>query len=89
MTTIDAESTSLAELERYGLSVRNFNMLEEHMGIIYVGDLRGVTEEDLRCGCQGFGVAGVNELRRALRAFLEGRPVKTVEACIVSDVGES
>jgi hypothetical protein len=84
----DGDRVTIAELEAYGLSIRGINALEEQFGLLYVDELQGVGKCDLECGKRFFGPCGIVELRRALRAFFEGRPVKTVEECVAFSHGD-
>lgn len=69
-TTIEeALEAPVADLQPLGLSVRQINMLERHMGIVYVGDLQGVTAEDLN-KIKHWGPVDTSALRRALIEFL-------------------
>jgi len=46
--TQQQEDTPIAELQRYGLDVRIINLLENDFGAIYIRDLVGLTEEELK-----------------------------------------
>lgn len=76
------ERATIADLERYGLPMREINILEEHGGLLYVDQLGSRTESQLM-RLRNFGVHGVEMVRIALRNWLAGRPVKTVEECVV------
>ena len=74
-------TTTIADLEAYGLSLKTINFLEDHFGILYVSGLRGLTEEMVLESSRG-GPGVVDELRRVLLNFLAGRVVKGVDACV-------
>ena len=85
MTLQTKDRATIADLQVYGLSIRLINDLEKSHGCVYVDDLRTVTANQLsRANGRGgpFGAGGIAELRTALVAFLEGRSVKTPEACV-------
>ena len=76
------ERATIADLEVYGLPIREINILEESGGLLYVDQLRSVTEVQLM-RYRNFGVHGLELVRAALRRWVAGRPVKTVEECVV------
>ena len=76
-----AERETIADLERYGLSLRSINALEVHLGLLYVDELSRVTEE-MVLAVQMSGPGTVKELRCALRNWLADQPVKTVSECV-------
>lgn len=65
----DPLSEGICSLEAYGLGVRQIDQLERS-GYVWVGDLVGVVEDDLR-SIRYFGAGGINRLRKALAEFLE------------------
>jgi hypothetical protein len=68
-------------LEAFGLSLQAINALENGLGVLYVSELRGVTEVDL-LELEGFGPAKLRSLRAALRNFIEGKVVKSKAECL-------
>jgi len=78
--TVNEERATIADLEAYGLSLRAINSLEDGLGLLYVDELSQVTEGDLR-KMPYFGPRTAEELRQALRNWLDGRIVKTPDDC--------
>ena len=68
----------IAELELYGLSVREIGAVEEGLGAIYLRDLRRWTAEEA-AGKLGSGT--LRSLIAALKRLDAGQPVMTAEEC--------
>lgn len=71
------DRAAVADLELYGLPTRTINILEMHMGIIYIDQLRGVTREMLLERCGALGPKSLVTLRDALLRFFSGKPLYT------------
>jgi hypothetical protein len=76
------ERATIADLELYGLPIREINILEEHGGLLYVDQLCGESARDL-LGLKSFGPRGLNLLRVALSNWQAHFQVKTVEECVL------
>jgi hypothetical protein len=75
---------TIADLEVYGLSLWMITTLEEWCGFIYVDQLETVDEAYLK-KVDGFGPASIENLRTALRNYVNGTVVKTPEQCRICD----
>ena len=75
------DRTSIADLEIYGLPLYIINLLETRLGILYVDQLEGRRATEF-LALEGFHVCRLKTLRAAVRRYLDGTPVKTVEECI-------
>ena len=73
MMATDEDRGAIAELEEFGLSLVAINSIEEEMGLIYIDQLQGVTAERLQRCCPMMGNARIEQLRRALRKWLEAK----------------
>jgi hypothetical protein len=72
---------AITELERYGLSIRVVEKLDDH-GYVWVRDLMELTAEEF-LGWHHTGELMLLELKSALRRYLVGdKPVKTVGDCV-------
>lgn len=80
MLSVD-DRPSIADLELYGLSSRGIRVLEEKVGFLYVDELRYVDAFELS-SLPNVGEKMIEEIRTALRNWVSGRQVKTVEECI-------
>ena len=78
---IEAEPVGIAELELYGMSMRTITLLEDRLDCIYLSDLESLTVDRVM-ECHDMGTRTVKEIRLALRAWLENKPVKTVQECL-------
>jgi len=67
MTTSE-KLVAVAELEEFGLKVKNINLIEQQLGIIYIEDLLRYTSDQLKDQVRNFGKSGVKQLKKALRA---------------------
>lgn len=70
MTNNNILRMPVAELEGHGLSLRIINQLEERFGVMYLGDLQAVTEQDILEERQ-MGAGTLREIRASLSGFLE------------------
>ena len=61
----------IAVLEEYGLSYSCLNQLEDCFGVIWLRDLVGLTEDDLRKGW--FGDYRIKMIRRTIRKLVKNR----------------
>ncbi len=73
--------TAIAELERYGLSVRVINALERRCGVVWVRDLRAFSVDELAVRMKSPGLR-LGELYEALRNYEAGCVVKRVDECM-------
>ena len=69
MRIINAESTAIAELETYGLSLRIINLLEDNLGIIWLEDLLSHTAEELRDNVPNLGKKSVQDILDSVARF--------------------
>ncbi|MCE5269505.1 MAG: hypothetical protein LLG00_16635 [Planctomycetaceae bacterium] len=76
----DGDRMSIADLEVYGLPVREINLLEDRLGLVFVDELQEVDEGELRSS-GGMGPKSVSVVRTAMERFLAGRPIKTPKEC--------
>jgi hypothetical protein len=81
---VNNDRATVADLECFGLSVKSINLLEDRLGIVYVDQLEGIKEEDLRVyGYHGFGPVGIQEVKDALMRYLKNKPIKTPQQCLL------
>ena len=78
--TMEQLDTSIADLQRYGLSIRTISVLSAH-GIDYVTDLRGVNDGDIM-KLEQAGKLVLREVKSALGRFLRGEVLLSVDECI-------
>lgn len=80
---VEEERETVADLELYGLSLRSINWLEDALGVLWADELAGLLQDEAWLLEQrNCGERTVAEIRRALRNFERGRPVKTVRECV-------
>ena len=75
-------NTPLAELELYGMSIREINALETELDCMYVKDLEGVEVSDL-LAIDNIGKTLAANTQRALQNFVARNRIKTPRQCIV------
>ncbi len=80
VTNEKADRQSIAELQRYGLSLRIINALEVNFTYIYIDELQELTEPML-LGMPLGGPVAVKSIRRALLRWLAKEPVMTGKEC--------
>ena len=81
VTPNDADDRpSIAELQRYGLSLKIINLLEENFTYLYIDELQGLTVGML-LDVPMIGPGSILSLGQALGRWLEEKPVNTEEEC--------
>ena len=60
----------IASLEEYGLGIREINLLEDQLGIVYVRDLRSIKREQL-LNTTNIGPIMTGKIQRSLLRYLE------------------
>lgn len=68
--------TPIAELEGYGVDVRNIGIIENRLNILYVGQLLQLTPQEL-LNVKQLGPTGVQEIQDGVKLFLSGKPPNT------------
>ena len=88
-TTTISRDDSIAELERFGLSVFARNEIEK-MGIVFIRDLIDPKYNRLSWLVRrpGFAAARRRNLNESLLNYFNGREVKTAHECTYTEDGE-
>jgi hypothetical protein len=76
-----SERIPISELELYGLSLRDIELLESELNFLYVDQFATLSEAEL-LATRNVGDTTVEHIRCALRNFVAGRKVKTVAECL-------
>ena len=68
-TREEFEKVPIAQLEGYGVSVRHINKMEIKLGLLYVGDMKGISMEMLS---ERMGNKVASSIVDALKSLLNG-----------------
>lgn len=79
--------TPIAELEGYGVDVRNIGIIENRLNILYVGQLLQLTPQEL-LNVKQLGPTGVQEIQDGVKLFLSGKPPPNTDIVWSDDDGE-